>query len=268
MNIVITGGTRGIGFGMAREFLARGHRVAISGRAQDGVERALRELGAVAVGEAVGVVADVTDAQALQRLWDAAAARFGSVEVWINNAGITHRRQALGELDSRQIAEVIDVNLTGTLLGCRVAIAGMLAQGHGRLFNMEGFGSDGLTQPGMAIYGSTKNAVCYLSRALVREYRDTPLVIGTVSPGIVVTELLTRDLYDTRSPEFAARRRFLDMLADTVDTVAPHLVRGVLGADRTGARVRWMGPWQALGRVLKCLVVRRDPFAGDRRGQV
>lgn len=265
MIAVITGGTRGIGLGLAREFLRRGHDVALSGRTGEGVRAALAALEGCGPGRAIGRIAEVADPAAVQGLWDAAVGEFGAVHFWINNAGLTHRRMNFAELSAAQIAAVVDANLRGALLGSRVAIAGMLRQGHGSLFNMEGFGSDGLILPGMSVYGSTKNAVRYLTRALVREYRVTPLVIGTMSPGIVVTELLTRDLYDAGSAEFAARRRFLDMLADTVDTVAPHLVAGALAARRSGADVRWMGPLQAAGRVLKCLVVKRDPFAAASR---
>jgi short-subunit dehydrogenase len=168
------------------------------------------------------------------------------------------------QIPDAKIACVVATNLTGVMNGCKVAIEGMLAQGKGRIFNMEGFGSDGLKQPGMAVYGATKSAVRYFTRALVAEYRDTPLVIGTMSPGIVITDLLMRDLYDVNSPEFARRRRFLNVLADTVDTVAPHLVRGALAATRTGADVRWMGPAQATGRLIKSLFVKRDPFAAAR----
>ena len=91
---------------------------------------------------------------------------------------------------------------------------------------MEGFGSDGLSQPGMSVYGATKYAVRYLTKALVKENQGTPLVIGYMSPGIVVTDLLTRDLYAPGSAEFDQRRRFLNILADRVDTVAPFLVQG------------------------------------------
>jgi len=264
MNVVITGGTRGIGLGLAREFLRRGHAVAVSGRSRESVDRALA--GLAAGGRARGVVADVTDMAAVQALWDQATAAFGRVDVWINNAGITNRRLDFRTLPTEQITGVVATNVLGSLYGCHVAIAGMLAQqpAGGRIFNMEGFGSDGLVQKGMTVYGTSKNAVRYLTRALVKEYRGRPVLIGTLSPGIVITDLLTRDLYGPDSAEFAGRRRFLNMLADTVDTVAPHLVEGALAVTRTGADVRWMGPVQALGRVLKCLVVKRDPFATAR----
>lgn len=262
MNIVITGGTRGIGLGLAREFLRRGHGVAISGRHPESVRDAVAGLERGSPGARVaGLAGDAADLAATRALWAHARAALGGVDMWINNAGMTHLRARFDRVPEEQIPAVVDANLTGLANGCRVAIEGMLAQGGGRIFNMEGFGSDGLKQPGMALYGATKCAVRYFTRALVAEYRDTPLVIGTMSPGIVVTELLTRDLYEPGSAEFAKRRRFLNVLADTVDTVAPFLAEGALAATRSGADVRWMGPAQAAGRVIRCLFVKRDPFA-------
>ena len=269
MNIVITGSTKGIGLGMAREFIQRGHNVLVSSRREDAVRAAVAELAAIRAGTAAGCAADVANPADVRRLWERAVSTFGSVDIWINNAGITNRRASLQTLPDEQIATVVGTNLLGLLNCCKVAIAGMLAQdngqgsgkGRGKIFNMEGFGSDGLSQPGMSVYGATKYAVRYLTKALVKENQGTPLVIGYMSPGIVVTDLLTRDLYEPGSAEFDQRRRFLNILADRVETVAPFLVQGALSAEKSGVAVRWMTPVQAVGRLVKSLFVKRDVFA-------
>ena len=99
-SIVITGSTRGIGKGIARELLRRGHRVALSGRSQAAVDQALAELRTSATGDAlaVGIACDVSKAADLQALWDGAHAAFGRVDIWVNNAGISHDRQFGGAL--------------------------------------------------------------------------------------------------------------------------------------------------------------------------
>lgn len=267
MNVVITGSTRGIGRGLAAEFLRRGHGVAVSGRDPAAVAAAVAELRAGG-GTVTGAPADVADADALQALWDVAVRDLGRVDIWINNAGMTTRKLPLAEVPAAEIAAVVHANLTGLTLGCQVALRGMLAQGGGRIFNMEGFGSDGLTQPGMSVYGATKRAVRYLTASLVKEYAGTPVVIGTVSPGIVVTEFLTRDLYAHDPAALTARRKVLSIMADRVETVAPPLVAGMLAATNSGADVRWMTPMQALGRLLASPFRKRDPFtapAGEGR---
>jgi NAD(P)-dependent dehydrogenase (short-subunit alcohol dehydrogenase family) len=234
----------------------------ISSRGDEAVRAALATLTGTGSGTVAGCAADVTVPADARRLWDRAVAALGSVDIWINNAGITNRKAPFAELADEQIASVIATNLNGVMNCSKVAIAGMLAQGRGTLFNMEGFGSDGLTDAGMSVYGTTKCAVRYFTKALIKDYKDTPLVIGLMSPGIVVTDLLVRDLYKPGSPEFEKRRRFLNILADHVETVAPFLVEGALAARKSGLAVRWMTPAQAVPRLLKSLFVKRDLF-GD-----
>lgn len=261
MNVVITGGTRGIGRGLAEEFLRRGHNVVISGRDLAATAAAVAEINACGDGEAAGTAADVTDYGSLQALWDLAVTQFGPVDIWINNAGVTNRKVKLTDVTNAEISAVVATNLTGLLYGCKVAITGMLAAGQGKIFNMEGFGSDGLTQEGMTIYGATKRAVNYVTKSLAKEFKDSGLIIANLSPGIVVTEFLTRDLYAHDPGELDKRKKLLSLLADRVETVAPALVDGMLRLDKNGGAVRWMTPLQAVGRVIMSPFRKRDPFA-------
>ena len=174
-------------------------------------------------------------------------ADFGRVDIWINNAGMTNRKLNLDQVPDEQIEAVVQTNVLGLMNCCKVVIAGMLTQGSGKIFNMEGFGSDGLTKPGMSVYGATKSALHYFTKSLVKEYKDTPLIICYMSPGIVVTDLLTKDLNDANSEEFQKRKGLMNIVADRVETVAPYLVDGALNANKTGAAVRWMSVWQLTG---------------------
>ena len=259
--IVITGSTRGIGNGLAREFLKRRCRVAISGRSAGQVEAVAAELGQY-YGESrvCGAACDITDPGQLQALWDGAAEAFGGVDVWINNAGVSIERRPLWEQRDRDLGALVDTNLTGTLLASKTAIANMLRQGHGQLWNTEGFGSDGATQPGMAAYGSTKRAVRYLQRALRKDTAGTPVQVCTVSPGIVVTELLTGD-YDLTSEEFERAKRIFNILADEVHTVTPWLADHMLAADKSGSRVVWLTRRKAFARFMAAPFRTRDLFS-------
>jgi NAD(P)-dependent dehydrogenase (short-subunit alcohol dehydrogenase family) len=261
VNIVITGSTKGIGLGLAREFLRRNHNVMVSSRSEPAVAAALATLAGIGAGRAAGCAADVARLDDVRRLWERSVVEFGGVDIWINNAGITNRRAPFCDLADEQVASVVATNISGVMNCCKVAISGMLAQGKGTIFNMEGFGSDGLSDAGMSVYGTTKCAVRYFTKALIKDYADSPVVIGYMSPGIVVTDLLTRDLYTQGSPEFEKRRRFLNILADRVETVVPFLVDGALAAGKSGVAVRWMSPFQALRRLVWSLFVKRDPFS-------
>lgn len=157
--VVITGSTRGIGLGIAGALLTRDCDVVVSGRTQASVDRALDHLGPAAAARVVGRACDVTDAGQVQALWDGAIGRFGRVDIWINNAGVITRNAPLWEQDPADLSAVVATNLTGTLHGCRVAIRGMLAQGGGHVYLMEGLGSGGEVRPGTTPYGMTKYGV-------------------------------------------------------------------------------------------------------------
>lgn len=246
--IVITGSTRGIGFGLARECLQRGHQVVISGRSQAAVDQAVAGLGAQ--DRVLGRPCDIRDHAQLQQLWDAAADRFGRVDVWINNAALATHHRLLADIPPAEIAATIDTNLAGTIYGCQVALAGMLAQGGGKIYTFEGFGSDGMTNPGLTIYGSTKRAVRYFTESLAKEYRDSPVLIGSLSPGMVPTDLLIYSSKAEDPAQWEKSRRIMNTLGDTVETVTPWLVEQALANERQGANIAWLTRAKAIKRFI------------------
>lgn len=258
--VVVTGSTRGIGRGLANAFLARGCNVVVAGRAATAVERVVAELNSRHPGRVAGTDCDITKVEDLEALWRTACARFSRVDVWINNAGMSIHRAPLHESRPADLDAIVATNLGGVLLANRVVIAGMLKQGHGQIWNMEGFGSDGATQPGMAAYGATKRAVHYLNRALQKELRGTPVQVCTLSPGIVVTDLLVGD-YDPGSEAWTKAKRIFNILGDTVETVTPWLADRVLASKKPGAKVAWLTPGKAFGRFLTATWRKRDLFA-------
>ena len=256
-SILITGSTRGIGKGLAQEFLRLGHRVVLTGRSDAAVTAASREL--APLGEVLGVVCDVRQLASLQAAWAAGVARFGQIDIWINNAAVATDRVLLADLPAEQIQATVDTNLLGTLFGCQVAIAGMRAQaGGGKVYTFEGFGSDGLSRPGLSVYGATKRAIRYLTASLAKECAGTNVLVGSLSPGIVATDLL---LYSSRGrdpADWERAKRTLNILGDTVETVTPFLARQALANTKQGARIAWMTPAKAAGRFATSFFRKRD----------
>lgn len=255
--IVITGSTRGIGLGLAREFLRLGHRVVVTGRSQAAVDGALAALGAG--DRAIGAPLDVRLLSGHQAVWDLAAARFGRVDVWINNAAIATDRVMLADLPADQIQQTVDTNLLGTLYGCKVAIAGMLKQPDGgRVFTFEGFGSDGIARPGLTVYGATKRALRYLTASLAKECAGTKVLVGSLSPGIVATDLLLYSSKGRDPADWERAKRTLNILGDTVETVTPYLATEALALRKQGGRIAWLTPGKVIGRFLTARFRKRD----------
>ena len=259
MRVVITGSTKGIGLGLAREFLARGHDVVVSSRAAVAVANAVAELrSAFPQRKVTGQACDVVAYDQVQALWDAAVAAHGGVDIWINNAGRDNAKLPFHELPPDEYVQTVNTNLVGLMHCNRVAIAGMYAQGSGMIWNMEGFGSDGQVRATLAPYGSTKYALRYFTKAMIGELKDSPVKVGYLSPGMVVTELLVQPP-GRRAKDWERTKKILNILADTVETVTPWLVEGMLREHgRHGAAVRWLTTPKVLWRFLSSGFRKRD----------
>lgn len=247
--VVITGSTKGIGLGLAREFLKRDCAATISGRNRAKLEQEVKSLqGEFGRDRVIGLPCDVTDISQVQALWNAAVQKFGRVDIWVNNAGIDTTMKLLWELDPSEIAPVISTNITGTMYGCHAAMQGMLKQGAGQIYNMEGFGSGDMMRPGMTVYGTSKRAVRYLTESLVEEAGATPIVIGSLGPGMVVTDFMLDSLRKMPPEQREEVKVIYNMLADTVETVTTFLVESMLANTQTGAKIDWLTPEKANAR--------------------
>jgi NAD(P)-dependent dehydrogenase (short-subunit alcohol dehydrogenase family) len=258
--IVITGSTRGIGYGLADSFLDLGCAVAISSRTPEAVDKAVAELSDRHGAERVlGRVCDVTDFEQVQALWDLARDHYGQVDIWINNAGLSNPMAKFWEQYPERLQAVVETNLLGAMYGCKVAIQGMLDQGFGAIYNLEGFGSDGRKMEGLAPYGVTKCALRYLDESLAKEVEGTPVRVGAFRPGMVITDLVTGQ-YDEDSEEWERAKKVFNVIADRVETVAPWLAEQALKNDKNGARIAWSSSGKIAMRFLMAPFRKRNLF--------
>lgn len=257
-HVVVTGSTRGIGRGLAAEFLALGCRVTINGRSEAAVREAVAELTEKYEKDRVfGLAGDVTSMEDMRTLWREAVSSLGPVDIWVNNAGIGQSWARFEALDELEVRSVVDVNILGTINGCRVAIDGMRSRG-GQIFNMEGYGSDGRTGQLLTVYGMSKRAVRYLSRSLVKELAGSPVRIGTLSPGMVVTDFILKPM---PPDELERSKRIFNIIADRVETVTPYLAKKVLENRKHGARIRWISNAGIFLRFMIAPFRKRDLFS-------
>ena len=246
--VVITGSSRGIGLGMAKEFLNRGHQVILSGTSEASVSNALDSI-KIMKDNVIGVPCMVQDIDSVKNLWQKGFERFGKIDIWINNAGVSTSRVGIENLELDEILTTINTNLTGSILCTKVVAKEMLNQGFGQIYMFEGFGSNGQLQKGISVYGSTKRALRYFTAAAANEYKDTSIIIGSISPGIVATDLLVRSSKESGN-DWEKTKKILNVLADRVEVVTPWLVEQTLKNTKNGAQIAWLTKTKVIGRLL------------------
>ena len=173
--VLITGGNRGIGYSLAEEFVAAGHRVAVTARSGTGPAGALT------------VIADVNDGDSLDRAFAEVEEKLGAVEVVVANAGITKDTLIL-RMSDEDFDTVVDTNLGGSFRVVKRAAKGMLKAKFGRIILISSvvglYGSAGQVN-----YSSSKSALVGMARSLTRELGSRNITANVVAPGFIETDM-------------------------------------------------------------------------------
>ena len=182
---VITGGASGIGFAYARRFLAEGASVVVADVADPAA--AVARLGVPA--RTLGVRTDVSDGTSVRAMVDATLARFGRLDVLVNNAAVfaTLKPQPFDEIPEAEWDRVMAVNVTGPWNCARAVVPAMRTQGGGRIVNV----ASAIVAKGTALllhYVTSKGAVVAMTRALARELGPSGITVNAVAPGLILSE--------------------------------------------------------------------------------
>ena len=257
-NIVITGSTRGIGLGLAEAFMQLGCNVILSGRKAESVNQTVEVIRQRhQTGLVYGVDCDVRSFDQVQALWDSAIRLTGQVDIWINNAGLSNPRMPIWKNQPEDVQSTLNTNLLGTIFGSMVAMRGMLETRKGAVYNMEGMASDGRKHTGMTFYGMSKYGLHYFNECLIQETRKSPVIVGILRPGMVVTGLIT-DQFEPDSDEWYQFRKILNMIGERVETVAPWLAQEMINNHQHGRVINFTNPAKMIGRFLFAPFVKRD----------
>ena len=185
--VLVTGGNRGIGYAIAEEFLAKGHRVAITARSGEGPAGSLT------------VRADVTDYTSIDAAFTEIEAAYGPVEVVVANAGIT-KDTLLMRMSEDDFTSVIDTNLSGAFRVVKRASKGMLKARFGRIVLISSvvglYGSAGQVN-----YSSSKSGLVGLARSVTRELGARGITANVVAPGFIETDM-TAALPEAQQAEY------------------------------------------------------------------
>jgi 3-oxoacyl-[acyl-carrier protein] reductase len=208
--VLVTGGNRGIGYAIAQEFVALGHRVAVTARSGEGPEGTLT------------VRADVTDAASIDAAFTTVEAELGPVEVLVANAGIT-KDTLLLRMSEDDFVSVVDTNLSGAFRVIKRASKGMLKARYGRIVLISSVVGL-LGSAGQVNYSASKSGLIGLARSLTRELGSRGITTNVVAPGFIETDM-TAELPEAQQAEYlksipAARFATASEVAKVVSWVA------------------------------------------------
>ena len=261
--VVITGSTKGLGFEMARRFRKKGLHVVVNGRDEKRVAATVKKLERIESEAGIlGVAGNISVSGDIQNLMDRAVERFGHVDIWINNAGVNQPDKALWELSEEEIDQILNVDLRGAILGSRVAALQMEQQPEGgMIYNIEGHGSNDAMIMGLSMYGTSKRAVTYFTKAFAKELseRGSKVKIGRLSPGIMITDFTSHALGGQEDIELSDKtKQVYNILGDRPGTVAGFLVSRILATTKNNAHIQWLTKRKAAWRFMT---------AGSRQGK-
>ena len=266
--VVITGSARGLGFNMARFFREYDYNVVISDLKEENLIKAKEELEkTVSKGIIVYKTCNVSKLEELQELMKFAISEFEVVDIWINNAGVNQPQKAIWELTENEINTIIDVDLKGTIYGSKVAMEEMSKKHKGAIYNIEGYGSNDAHMLGLNMYGTSKRAVTYFTESLAQEaeVKNTGVIVGKLSPGIMITKFTTHSLGDDKIELSEKTKKVYNILGDTPETVGKFLVDKMVANTKNNVKINWLTNGKAFKRFLTAGFNKRNFFDEDQK---
>lgn len=184
-----------------------------------------------------------------------------TIDIWINNAGVNQPDKYIWELDDNSISKLIDIDLKGTIIASNTIIPYMLKQKHGAIYNVEGYGSNDAKMPKLTLYGTAKRGVTYFTESLAKELLDKFILVGKITPGIMLTNFVKTSLGDGEKIKMSEKnKKIYNILGDYPETIAEYIVPKVINNQYTNVKFAWLTNTRAFGRFIKAMFVKRDIF--------
>lgn len=181
---VVTGGTKGIGYAIARALAENGFHVFVCARNKTDVREAVRSLSEI--GSAAGEVCDVRSEEQVRMMLDECKRLFGGVDVLVNNAGVGYMSKTVEEMSGEDFRATLETNLFGVFYACHFAVPEMKERGGGYIINISSLAGQN-AHPRMAAYNASKFGLNGFSEALMQEVRHDNIKVSYICPGSVNT---------------------------------------------------------------------------------
>ena len=260
--VVVTGSARGLGFEMAKCFRNKNFNVIISDINKQDVDNAKKLLlKEKSKGEVQGYVCDITKEQDIINLIKNVKKNY-KIDFWINNAGVNQPNKMIWNLTSEEINKLIDIDLKGTIIATKHIMNEMIKEGSGAIYTVEGHGSNNALIPGLSIYGTSKRGVTYFIDALAKEAETNKydIIIGKLSPGIMITDFLVNAFRDKKIELTDKEKKVYNILGDYPDVVAKYMVNKMINNTNNNVRISWLTNRKAAWRFITSWLRKRDLF--------
>lgn len=182
---LITGGTKGIGYGIAQAMLEQGMNVTITGRSEKGVQAACESLGQIKTGKVTGIKADVRQMHDMNNAVEHTLSTFGGLDILIANAGVGHFA-SIEDMTAEQWHETIDINLTGVFNSTKACLGALKQSKEAYIITIASLAGTNFFAGGAA-YNASKFGLVGMTQAIMLDLRHEGINVSTIMPGSVST---------------------------------------------------------------------------------
>ena len=260
--VVITGGARGFGLAMAREFRKNNYNVVILDVNKDALYYSEIELSKIKSNkEVISLVCDITNERDVNNVIDTIDNKFKRIDIWINNAGVNQSDKYIYEVESSEIEKLIKIDLIGTMICSSKISRYMINKKSGAIYNVEGHGSNDATIDKLTVYGTAKRGVTYFTESLAHELKQYNITVGKITPGIMITNFIYHSLGDGKELTIDDKtKKIYNILGDYPETIAKFMVEKIINNKKKNPKFVWLSKFRAFTRFMTYPFKKRDLF--------
>ena len=260
--VVITGGARGFGLEMAKEFRKNNYNVVIMDVNKDALSQAESSLESIkSKGRILSLVCDITNEKDVDNAIETIDKYAKRIDIWINNAGVNQSDKYIYEVESSEIEKLIKIDLIGTMICSSKVSKYMINQKYGAIYNVEGHGSNDALIDKLTVYGTAKRGVTYFTESLAHELKPYNITVGKITPGIMITNFIYHSLGDGKELTIDDKtKKIYNILGDYPETIAKFMVEKIINNKKKNPKFVWLTNFRAFTRFMTYPFKKRDLF--------